>query len=196
MKQYFFKKQIFLLGLIKEGISEARSINFFGKYFSKNDERVNLIEEILEKFFSKYDTSRCTILTKLLHTASVNGDNIEFENCYDSHSKIIIIKTDQGKIFAAFYDKNCEVFYNLNIMDKIKEDSLIISLDTGESIETGRKIYEEYDLKDDKKIKGINFGDILIISDSCLSNQCSRFRHSNFKVLDYEIFSIYLKSFN
>ena len=85
-------------------------------------------------------------------------------------------------------------------MDKKGTDCLIIFLDAGESIET--KYYYDKEIYDEnyKKIKNINF-DKLIISDSCLSNRYSYIEYSeedkrNFKVIDYEVFSIYLKFFN
>ena len=206
LKDYYFKKQIFVLSLISEGFSQVKGNNniftyFFPKYNTK-------IEEA-EKLFSKYDTSRCTILTKLLFRASVNGDNIEnyHKYCDNQGSTITIIKTEQDKTFAAFYDKNDERFnqdFNKYIMDKKGTDCLIIFLDAGESIET--KYYYDKEIYDEnyKKIKNINF-DKLIISDSCLSNRYSYIKDpysqynegiSNFKVVDYEVFSIYLKFYN
>jgi hypothetical protein len=88
------------------------------------------------------------------------------------------------------------VFYNISIKDKIEENCLIISLDTGESIET--KYYMNKEIYDKKlgRVKNISFGNQLLISDSCFSNQYSHFRRSHFKVLDYEVFSVYLKLFN
>ena len=205
LKQYYFKKQLFVLFLIKE-ISKYKDNkncnqdikNYFNKYFSQD---VNFIEEIKEKCFSKYDSSRCTLLTKLLYTASINGDSIEnyHKYCNGQGSTITIIKTDQGKIFAGFYDYNCEESYNTIIKVQIKENyenCLIISLDTGESIETKYEMNEE--IYDEKfgRVENISFGNKLVISDSCFSNQYSHFLDSHFKVLDYEVFSVYLKLFN
>lgn len=201
LKQYYFNRQIFSIALIKGEIYKESNKNFFNYLFYKNDKNINLIEELLVKFFSKYDSNRCTILTKLLYTASINGDNIENfkKNCGNQGSTIIIIKTDQGKTFAAFNDKNFEGIYFNYIMDKIEEDCLIISLDTGESF-PAKKYYNDkhcfFEYEEPKEIKVINFGDRLIISDSCLSNQYSSFFGEHFKVLDYEVFSIYLKLFN
>ena len=153
----------------------------------------NISEELVKNFFSKkIDISKCTIITKLLYRASVNGDSIEnFHKYCDNHGPIItVIKTEQGKTFAAFYDgEKCNKFNYNSFLDK-KPICFIIFLDTGEI-----SFPKTCDYDDFKNKEIIKFGD-LVISDSCLSNQNSCVGNIKFKVIDSEVFSIYFNIFN
>ena len=197
-----YRQKNILLDLLRLHTFEQTKLNYVNKKSKIN------FEENIKNFFSKDDLedekikrlipkNNISILTKLLYTASVNGDSKDtfHKYCDFSGPTITIIKSEQGKIFGGYKVSD----FNKNYFYKIQK-CFIFFLDIGVKID----VKEEFDSFDEHyKNNGPTFGRDLIISDSCLSNNNSFIKYSEyndnkekFKVIDYEVFSVYFSSFN
>ena len=90
--------------------------------------------------------------------------------------------------------------WNINNIDWGQDENekicFIFNLDLGEMKNVSFHEYEYKYNKNNNRNNGPIFGNLLFISDSCLSNNNSFIFGKNFKVINYEVFSVYFSSFN
>ena len=185
---------------------KERNINFV-KYDDLLFSESKIIKDNEDKNFLKYCLDNKKIITKLIYSATIDGDTIDAFNkkCDGKSNTLSIIKTDKGKIIGGYfkkafsvkenyYDPDCFLF-SLNYKEKYNVDP------NGED-----KNYSFYGTGSPNAIIDFGTGSSIHIYKNCLNNNDSyyqgrsgTFKFPNnritnsitmFKVIEFEVYQI------
>ena len=136
------------------------------------------------KNFLKYCLNKTTMKTKLIYSATIDGDNIVAFNkkCDGKDNTLTIIKTDNGKIIGGFFKRAFSVKE-----DYYDPDCFLFSLNYGEMYivnpNGSKKNYSFYGTGSSSAIIDFGYGSSIHIVDNCLSSDSNYYcgREETFK---------------
>lgn len=194
------------VSVYNSGFYNAYEASFIGSTILDERNKFILSHLIKKMYFKKYYKSlddyermeKRKIMSKLLYKASVDGDNYKIfhQKCDNQGETVTIIKSEQNKIFGIFSNVNWDI-NNKKKTNWSEPAAYLYSLEMRDYYSSS-KVYPSF------KDYGPNLADdhdsfYFYVSNLCLHNNnsyiCNEYKVmnngvNNFKIIDYEVFSI------
>lgn len=190
--------------VFNSGFNNNNEASFIGSTILDENNKFILSHLIKKMKFYNYtglkdyeNIEKRKIMSKLLYKASVDGDDYKIfhQKCDNKGENVIIIKSEQNKLFGIYTSEN----WDIRVQKKRNSVNFLFSLDSRQFYySSGYWIFPSYkdygpNLVNDNNDKKFN----IYVSNLCLHNNNSYIDFkdmnngvSNFKIIDYEVFSI------